>query len=71
MPGYTEGNHGINGWGLAVGRGVLRTMICNGDYPCNSVQADVAVNALIVLAHERAMEKYFVIRKKKQNFNFN
>lgn len=61
MKGYTEGLHGINGWSMAVGRGVLRTMICNGDYPCNAVQADIAVNALVVLAYERGLEKYFVI----------
>lgn len=24
IPGYTEGIHGINGWCLAAGRGVLR-----------------------------------------------
>lgn len=24
QPGYTEGIHGINGWSLATGRGILR-----------------------------------------------
>lgn len=53
LPGYTEGIHGINGWCIAAGRGALRTMHCQKDYPCNVVQADVLVNGMIVLAYER------------------
>lgn len=57
MAGYTEGMHGINGWCLAVGRGVLRTMHCQHQYNCNVVQCDIVVNSLIVLAHERGQLK--------------
>lgn len=53
VPGYTEGMHGINGWCLAVGRGVLRSMYCQPNYPCNIVQADLVVNGIILLGYER------------------
>lgn len=58
LPGYTEGIHGINGWCLAVGRGVLRTMHCQHSFPCNVTQCDVVVNGLAVLAYERSNNKY-------------
>lgn len=53
MKGFTEGMHGINGWCIAVGRGVLRTMHCQHDYPCNVIPADITVNGIVVLAYER------------------
>lgn len=57
LVGYTEGMHGINGWCLAVGRGVLRTMHIQHDYNCNVIQCDIVVNSLAVLAYERAKLK--------------
>lgn len=54
VSGYTEGLHGINGWCLAVGRGVLRTMYCQPNYPANVVPADLVVNGIILLGYERA-----------------
>lgn len=53
LPGYTEGMHGINGWCLAVGRGVLRSMYCQNKLPANIIQADLVVNGIILLAYER------------------
>lgn len=50
--GYTEGIHGINGWCLASGRGVLRSMCCRESLPCNLVPSDIVVNGIIVLAYE-------------------
>lgn len=61
LPGYSEGMHGANGWCLAAGRGVLRTMHCQYQYPCNTIQCDIVVNALIVLAYERSKVKYALI----------
>lgn len=55
--GYTEGMHGINGWCLAVGRGILRTMHCQHQYNCNAIQCDIVVNGLAVLATERSKLK--------------
>lgn len=58
LPGYTEGLHGTNGWSLAVGRGVLRSMQCQHQYPCNVIPCDIVVNGLIILAYERSTIKY-------------
>lgn len=52
LKGYTEGIHGINGWCLASGRGVLRSLMCTGENPCHAMPADVAVNGVILLAYE-------------------
>lgn len=52
LPGYTEGVHGINGWCLAVGHGLLRSMLTNENYPANLIQADFVVNGVIILAYE-------------------
>lgn len=50
--GYTEGIHSVNGWCLASGRGVLRSMCCRENYPCNLIPNDIVVNGIIVLAYE-------------------
>ncbi|XP_031626468.1 putative fatty acyl-CoA reductase CG5065 [Contarinia nasturtii] len=50
--GYTEGIHGINGWCLASGSGVLRSMLCQHNLPCNVMPADICANGIIVLAFE-------------------
>lgn len=52
VAGYTEGIHSINGWSLASGRGVLRSLVCRGDYPCYVVPADIVVNGVILVAYE-------------------
>ncbi|XP_055309701.1 putative fatty acyl-CoA reductase CG5065 [Sitodiplosis mosellana] len=63
LSGYTEGIHGINGWALASGRGVLRSMLCQEEYPCNVMPADIIVNGIIVVAvecgkcHEKRLEE--------------
>lgn len=56
LEGYTEGVHGVNGWSLAVGRGVLRTMHCQHDFNSNVVQCDIVVNGLTVLAYARSQQ---------------
>lgn len=45
--------HGMNGWFLAISRGVLRTMRCQQDQQCNVIVGDIVVNGIIVLAYER------------------
>lgn len=58
LTGYTEGLHGINGFCLATGSGVLRTIECQHDNLCNVIQCDLVVNGLIVLAYERSKIRY-------------
>lgn len=55
---YTEGLHGINGWTIAVSRGVLRSMYCQHHQPAHLVQCDVVVNGLAVLAYKRSKQRY-------------
>lgn len=56
LPGYTEGLQGLNGWSMAGGRGVLRSMHCNGKQPSNVIQNDIVVNGIIILAYECAKQ---------------
>lgn len=57
IPGFVEGMHGPTGLLVAGGKGVLRTMHCNGSFACEMIPVDINVNTFIALAHKRSLIK--------------
>lgn len=53
--GWTEGLQSINGWAVAVGHGILRSMLAIDHCPLNLVPVDVVVNGMILIAHQRSL----------------
>lgn len=49
---FIKGIHGVNGWCLSTGRGILRSMLCDRKLPCNVMPADIVTNGIILLAFE-------------------
>lgn len=39
------------------GKGVIRSMLCNGEYNAEVIPVDMAINGLIIIAHEVAVLK--------------
>lgn len=57
IPGWVEGVTGPTGLVIGAARGVIRTMHCNPDYLADTMPVDLAINAIIVAAWDRAHKK--------------
>lgn len=56
-PGWVEGTNGPTGIMVGAGRGVIRSMWCNNDYPADVIPVDIAINTIIAVAWERGTSK--------------
>ncbi|XP_012144427.1 putative fatty acyl-CoA reductase CG5065 isoform X2 [Megachile rotundata] len=56
-PGWVDNVNGPTGLMVGAGKGVLRSMLCNGDYVLNVIPCDMAINAIIVFAWKIGREK--------------
>ena len=58
-PGWTSPDnfHGIAGFLVATGKGVLRTLHCDPDLLCDVIPVDVVANTCLVAAHHVATER--------------
>lgn len=51
LPGWVDSLNGPTGILVGAGKGVLRSMICNGELMSEVIPVDIAVNGLIVLPY--------------------
>lgn len=56
-PGWVEGHNGPTGIMVGAGRGVIRSMLCNPDYPADVIPVDLAMNTIIAVGWERGRSK--------------
>ncbi|KOC59957.1 Putative fatty acyl-CoA reductase [Habropoda laboriosa] len=54
LPGWVDNLNGPVGLMVGAGKGVIRSMLCNGSYHAEVVPVDFAINALIAIAHRTA-----------------
>ncbi|KYN02613.1 PREDICTED: putative fatty acyl-CoA reductase CG5065 [Cyphomyrmex costatus] len=57
MPGWVDNLNGPTGLLIGAGKGVIRSMHCNGDYHAEVVPVDLAINAVITIAHKIGTEQ--------------
>ncbi|XP_043277619.1 putative fatty acyl-CoA reductase CG5065 [Venturia canescens] len=57
VPGWVDNLNGPVGLIVAAGKGVLRSMNCNANYHAEVIPVDLAINALISIAHKTASTK--------------
>ncbi|XP_067214362.1 putative fatty acyl-CoA reductase CG5065 [Linepithema humile] len=51
MPGWVDNLNGPTGLLVGAGKGVIRSMHCNGNYHAELIPVDIAINNLIVIAY--------------------
>lgn len=51
LPGWVDNLNGPIGLLVGGGKGVIRSMHCNGDYHAQVIPVDFAINALITFAY--------------------
>ncbi|KAG7214156.1 hypothetical protein KM043_001507 [Ampulex compressa] len=56
-PGWVDNMNGPTGMMIGAGKGVIRSMLCNADYPTDMIPCDLTINALIGLAWQVGLEK--------------
>ncbi|KAL6420856.1 hypothetical protein ACFW04_014381 [Cataglyphis niger] len=54
MPGWVDNLNGPIGLLVGAGKGVIRSMHCNGNYNAQVIPVDIAINALIIIAYQIA-----------------
>lgn len=52
MPGWVQNLNGPTGLLVGAGKGVIRSMHCRADYEADIMPVDVAINSVILTAHE-------------------
>lgn len=56
MPGWVDSLNGPTGLLIAGGKGVMRSMLCDGDIVADVVAVDVVANSLIAVGWKMATE---------------
>lgn len=51
LPGWVDNLNGPVGLMVGAGKGVIRSMHCNASYHAEVIPVDLAINALIAIAH--------------------
>ncbi|XP_054286773.1 putative fatty acyl-CoA reductase CG5065 [Macrosteles quadrilineatus] len=57
VPGWVDNLNGPVGVMVGAGKGVIRSMLCGEDNRAEVIPVDVAINAVITIAHKRATHK--------------
>lgn len=57
VPGWVDNLNGPVGLVVGAGKGVIRSMHCNKNYHAEVIPVDLAINALIAMAHRVATSK--------------
>lgn len=57
LPGWVDNLNGPIGILAAGGKGVLQSVLCNGDYTSEAIPVDFAINAVITIAWKTATTK--------------
>ncbi|KAL6426742.1 hypothetical protein ACFW04_009232 [Cataglyphis niger] len=66
MPGWVDSLNGPIGLLVGAGKGVIRSMHCNGNYTAEVVPVDLAINTLIVIAYKIATSQENMVRIQKR-----
>lgn len=57
LPGWVDNLNGPTGILVAGAKGVIRTMLCNGDYHAEVIPVDMAINGLIIIGYKIGISK--------------
>ena len=57
MPGWVDNLNGPTGLIIGAGKGVIRSMHCNGDYHAEVMPVDFAINTVITIARKIAINQ--------------
>nr|CAD7431212.1 unnamed protein product [Timema monikensis] len=57
LPGWVDTLNGPIGVLVGAGKGVIRSMMCNPNYQAEMIPVDLAINAMIAVAHKTATHK--------------
>ncbi|XP_062132540.1 putative fatty acyl-CoA reductase CG5065 isoform X1 [Drosophila sulfurigaster albostrigata] len=57
LPGWVDNMNGPTGVLIGAGKGVIRSMICNGELKSEVVPVDIAVNGLILIPYHNSLTK--------------
>jgi len=57
MPGWVDNLNGPTGLLVGAGKGVIRSMHCNGNYHAEVIPVDLAINAIITISYKIAIYK--------------
>lgn len=49
VPGWVDNLNGPTGVMIGAAKGVIRSMICNGDLKSEIIPVDISINALIIM----------------------
>lgn len=52
LPGWVDNLNGPVGLIVGGGKGVIRSMLCKGDYHAEVIPVDIAINSIIAIAHK-------------------
>lgn len=58
MPGWVDNYNGPSGYLVTAGKGILRTMLVDGDKICDAIPVDIVANAIITSAWHVANQKF-------------
>ncbi|KAK9295142.1 hypothetical protein QLX08_010453 [Tetragonisca angustula] len=58
LPGWVDNLNGPVGLMVGAGKGVIRSMLCNGRYHAEVIPVDLAINALIAIGHRTATVRH-------------
>jgi len=54
LPGWVDNLNGAIGLFVGGGKGIIRSMHCNGNYNAEIIPVDLAINDLIIIAYKIA-----------------
>lgn len=54
IPGWVDNLNGPTGLLIGAGKGVIRSMHCNGNYHAEVIPVDLAINCVITIAYKIA-----------------
>ncbi|XP_070134940.1 putative fatty acyl-CoA reductase CG5065 isoform X1 [Drosophila bipectinata] len=57
LPGWVDNMNGPTGVLIGAGKGVIRSMICNGELKSEVIPVDIAINGLILIPHHTSLTK--------------
>lgn len=55
LPGWVDNMNGPTGVLIGAGKGVIRSMICNGELRSEVIPVDIAINGLILLPYHSSL----------------
>lgn len=63
LPGWVDNLNGPTGVMIGAGKGVIRSMLCNGELKSEVIPVDIAINGLIVIP-------YYVTQLKERYYSY-